>query len=105
VTEVADADAARRRHTELSVEIAENNYPYHVLDSPLVSDAEYDVLMREIRTPEEQYPELRTPDSPDPAPGRQRLHPVHPGAPPGADAQPGQRVLGGGTRRLGGLGG
>ncbi len=57
-------DAARRRHAELSVEIAENDYRYYILDSPLVSDAEYDMLMREIRALEEQYPELRTPDSP-----------------------------------------
>jgi DNA ligase (NAD+) len=46
------------------VEIAENDYRYYILDSPLVSDAEYDKQMREIRELEEQYPELRTPDSP-----------------------------------------
>jgi DNA ligase (NAD+) len=46
------------------VEIAENDYRYYILDSPLVSDAEYGTLMREIRALEEQYPELRTPDSP-----------------------------------------
>ena len=63
--EVTEApDAARRRHAELSVEIAENDYRYYILDSPLVSDAEYDKLMREIRALEEQYPGLRTPDSP-----------------------------------------
>ena len=63
--EVAEApDAARHRHAELSVEIAENDYRYYILDSPLVSDAEYDKLMREIRALEEQYPDLRTPDSP-----------------------------------------
>ena len=63
--EVAEApDAARRRHAELSVEITENDYRYYILDSPLVSDAEYDKQMREIREVEEQFPELRTPDSP-----------------------------------------
>jgi len=68
--EVAEApDAARRRHAELSVEIAENDYRYYILDSPLVSDAEYDRLMREIRALEERYPELRTPDSPTQRPG------------------------------------
>src|SRR5262249_61331502 len=56
--------AARHRHAELSVEISENDYRYYILDSPLVSDAEYDKQMREIRELEEQYPELRTPDSP-----------------------------------------
>ncbi len=54
----------RHRHAELAAEVAEHNYRYHVLDSPLVSDAEYDALMRELRELEEQYPELRTPDSP-----------------------------------------
>ena len=54
--EVTEApDAARRRHAELSVEIAENDYRYYILDSPLVSDAEYDKLMREIRALEERY--------------------------------------------------
>src|SRR5215472_6139483 len=57
-------DTARRTHAELSVEIAENDYRYYILDSPLVSDAEYDKQMREIRELEEQYPQLRTPDSP-----------------------------------------
>ena len=55
---------ARHRHAELSVELDENSYRYHVLDSPLVSDAEYDRLMRELQGLEEQYPPLRTPDSP-----------------------------------------
>jgi DNA ligase (NAD+) len=59
-----DLETARRRHAELSVEITENDYRYYILDSPLVSDAEYDKLMRELRALEEQYPELRTPDSP-----------------------------------------
>ena len=63
------AEAARRRHAELSVEISENDYRYYILDSPLVSDAEYDLLMRELRAIEERYPELRTPDSPTQRPG------------------------------------
>ncbi|MGQ9808718.1 MAG: NAD-dependent DNA ligase LigA [Armatimonadota bacterium] len=44
--------------------IEELNYHYFVLDSPLVDDAEYDRLFRELERLEEQYPELRTPDSP-----------------------------------------
>ncbi len=54
----------RARHAELAAELTEHNYRYHVLDSPVVSDAEYDALMRELRALEEQHPELRTPDSP-----------------------------------------
>jgi DNA ligase (NAD+) len=65
VTEPAAADlTARHRHAELADQITEHNYRYHVLDAPLVSDAEYDTLMRELRALEERYPDLRTPDSP-----------------------------------------
>jgi DNA ligase (NAD+) len=60
----APEDADRHRHAELAAEITEHNYRYHVLDSPLVSDAEYDTLMRELRALEDQFGELRTPDSP-----------------------------------------
>jgi DNA ligase (NAD+) len=62
---VTEADtAARHRHVGLVVEITEHNHRYHVLDAPLISDAEYDALMRELRALEEQHPDLRTPDSP-----------------------------------------
>ncbi len=54
----------RQRHAELAAELAEHQYRYHVLDSPLVSDAEYDTMMRDLVSLEEQVPELRTPDSP-----------------------------------------
>jgi DNA ligase (NAD+) len=59
-----DAGAARQRHAQLSVEITEHEHRYYVLDSPVVSDAEFDALMRELLALEERYPELRTPDSP-----------------------------------------
>jgi DNA ligase (NAD+) len=65
----ADAAAAAQRHAQLSADISENDYRYYILDSPLVSDAEYDQLMRELRGLEERYPELRTPDSPTQHPG------------------------------------
>ena len=41
-----------------------HNYRYYVLDSPEVSDAQYDALMRELRAIEAAHPELVTPDSP-----------------------------------------
>jgi len=41
-----------------------HNYRYYVLDDPVVSDAEYDALMRELRELEVAHPELATPDSP-----------------------------------------
>jgi DNA ligase (NAD+) len=53
----------RRRHAELSDELNTHIYRYHVLDSPLISDAEYDTMMRELRGIEDTYPQLRTPDS------------------------------------------
>ncbi len=56
--------AARERHAELSQEIEEHNYRYNVLDAPVISDADYDKLMVELRELEDRYPDLRTPDSP-----------------------------------------
>jgi DNA ligase (NAD+) len=53
----------RQRHAALNVELIEHQHRYHVLDSPLISDAEYDAMMRELNGIEDQYPELRTPDS------------------------------------------
>ena len=61
--DAAPADA-RRRHADLSLEITEADHRYYVLDSPTISDIEYDTKMRELRALEEQYPDLRTPDSP-----------------------------------------
>ncbi|MEW5867576.1 MAG: NAD-dependent DNA ligase LigA, partial [Bacillota bacterium] len=55
---------AEKRVRELREEIERHNYRYYVLDDPLISDAEFDALMRELATLEERYPELVTPDSP-----------------------------------------
>jgi len=49
---------------KLRAEIDRHNYRYYVLDSPSISDSEYDSLMRELKRLEEQYPQLLTPDSP-----------------------------------------
>ena len=54
----------RKRARELRARIDEANYRYHVLDDPQVSDADYDMLLRELIDLEESHPELRTPDSP-----------------------------------------
>ncbi len=59
----ASADA-RKRHADLSLDITEADHRYYVLDSPTISDIDYDTKMRELRALEEQYPDLRTPDSP-----------------------------------------
>jgi DNA ligase (NAD+) len=57
-------DEARRRHAELSERLLDAKYRYYVLDSPTMSDIEYDTDMRELEAIEAEYPELRTPDSP-----------------------------------------
>jgi DNA ligase (NAD+) len=62
-TEEAPADA-RRRHADLSLDITEADHRYYVLDSPTISDIDYDTKMRELRALEDRYPDLRTPDSP-----------------------------------------
>ncbi len=54
----------RDRAEELRQQINYHNYCYYVLNSPLVSDHEYDLLMRELQELETEYPELFKPDSP-----------------------------------------
>ncbi|HEX6569963.1 MAG TPA: NAD-dependent DNA ligase LigA [Acidimicrobiales bacterium] len=52
------------RAERLRGEITEHNRRYHELDAPVISDAEFDELVRELRALEEEFPELITPDSP-----------------------------------------
>lgn len=59
------SDETLRQHLEeLREQINDHNYRYHVLDDPVVSDVEYDRLLAELRTIEEEHPEWITPDSP-----------------------------------------
>jgi DNA ligase (NAD+) len=53
-----------KRIDELRAVLRHHEYQYHVLDSPEITDADYDLLMRELRTLEGRHPELVTPDSP-----------------------------------------
>ena len=57
-------DKVKERIEQLRGEINHHNYRYYVLDSPEISDAEYDELMKELKQLEEQYPQFLTPDSP-----------------------------------------
>ena len=50
--------------SKLRIEINYHLYRYHVLDSPIISDGEYDALYRRLVELEEQNPELITTDSP-----------------------------------------
>jgi DNA ligase (NAD+) len=54
----------RDRHDELVRELQAHDYRYYVLDDAVVTDAQYDLLMRELRGLEAEHPELVTPDSP-----------------------------------------
>ena len=67
-------EPARRRAEVLRAELDEHSHRYYVLDDPTVSDAEFDLLLRELLALEAEHPELVTPDSPT-----QRA-----GTPPGA---------------------
>lgn len=55
---------ARERHRELSEQVEDARWRYYVLDAPTLSDADFDVRLRELEALEEEFPELRTPDSP-----------------------------------------
>ncbi len=57
-------EAIKKRVEKLREEIEYHNYRYYILDQPEISDAQYDRLMRELEKLEEQYPELRSPNSP-----------------------------------------
>ncbi|NGO69116.1 NAD-dependent DNA ligase LigA [Streptomyces boncukensis] len=55
---------ARERHARLAEQIEEHRFRYYVKDAPVVSDAEFDRLLRELEGLEGEHPPLRTPDSP-----------------------------------------
>ncbi|MEV7842589.1 NAD-dependent DNA ligase LigA [Streptomyces sp. WAC01490] len=54
----------RETHALLAEQIEEHRFRYYVKDQPVVSDAEFDRLMRSLEALEDEYPQLRTPDSP-----------------------------------------
>jgi len=49
---------------DLRKKLNDHNYNYYVLNDPIISDSEYDVLLRTLQDIEEQYPGLVTEDSP-----------------------------------------
>ncbi|MBV6729093.1 NAD-dependent DNA ligase LigA [Nocardioides daeguensis] len=55
---------AREEHARIAEEVEEARWRYYVLDQPTLSDADFDLRMRRLEELEEQYAELRTPDSP-----------------------------------------
>lgn len=55
---------ARHRISELSEAIRDHQFRYYVLDRPVITDAEFDTLLKELSQLESKYPELREADSP-----------------------------------------
>ncbi len=54
----------QERAAALREQLEYHNYRYYVLDAPVISDAEYDRLLNELKALEAEHPELATPDSP-----------------------------------------
>ncbi|MDH6282111.1 DNA ligase (NAD+) [Prescottella agglutinans] len=63
VVEPASAED-RERWQELAEVVRKHQFRYYVLDSPIVSDGEFDQLLGQLNALEERHPDLRTPDSP-----------------------------------------
>jgi DNA ligase (NAD+) len=53
-----------RQWQDLAEEVREHQFRYYVRDAPIITDSEFDQLLRRLQALEEQHPELRTPDSP-----------------------------------------
>ena len=54
----------KSHYEKLKEEIHAHNYRYHVLDAPIISDAEFDKLLNELKRIEAEHPDWVTPDSP-----------------------------------------
>lgn len=59
-----ERQSAEKRVQELHETLNQYNYEYHVLDKPSVPDSEYDQRLRELIELEDQFPNLKSPDSP-----------------------------------------
>ncbi len=55
---------ATHRATQLREEIERHNHRYYVLNAPVISDFEYDILLQELEAIEKKFPSLQIPDSP-----------------------------------------
>ena len=62
--EIEHLEEARDAAEKLREAIRHHNYRYYVLDDPVISDAEYDGLMKDLQALESKFPELQSPDSP-----------------------------------------
>ncbi|MEW2293946.1 NAD-dependent DNA ligase LigA [Streptomyces sp. NPDC006743] len=62
--ETAVPAEAREEHARLAEQVEEHRFRYYVKDAPVISDADFDRLLRSLEALEDRHPELRTPDSP-----------------------------------------
>jgi len=69
----SDSKTVKRNIERLRQEIRQHDHQYHVLGDPLISDAQYDQLVRRLRELEAQYPQFQSPDSPTQRVGGQPL--------------------------------
>jgi len=62
----ADAAESELRHQwqVLAEEVRDHQFRYYVRDAPIITDADFDALLRRLQALEDDHPELRTPDSP-----------------------------------------
>jgi DNA ligase (NAD+) len=58
------SNEARHRITELTQEIRDHQFKYYVLDTPSITDAAFDKLLKELEALEAKHPQLLEPDSP-----------------------------------------
>lgn len=59
-----EREAAEQRMTELADRLEEHNHRYYVLAAPVITDQEFDALLKELETLEAQWPEFASPNSP-----------------------------------------
>ncbi len=57
-------DVIKKEARRLQKELAEHSYQYHVLDDPVISDIEYDEMLKKLIEIEDAFPQFSTPDSP-----------------------------------------
>ena len=59
-----DSQAIQAKIAELSAALNTHNHAYYVLNQPLISDFEFDALLKELESLEQQYPQFANPNSP-----------------------------------------
>jgi len=57
-------EEAKKRIEQLTRELQQHNYNYYVLNNPVISDYEFDLLLKELEKLEKEYPQFKLPDSP-----------------------------------------